>query len=49
MAHEPAERDEKYPIGRFALAADPAAYEAKRKGKGRSAVFDPEARGTAPT
>ena len=30
-------------------AADLAAYEAGRRGKGRSAVFDPEARGGAPT
>jgi diguanylate cyclase (GGDEF)-like protein/PAS domain S-box-containing protein len=30
-------------------AADLAAYEAKRRGKARSAVFDPEARGAAPT
>jgi len=30
-------------------AADLAAYEAKRRGKGRSAVFDPEARRVEPT
>jgi GGDEF domain-containing protein len=30
-------------------AADLAAYEAKRRGKGRSAVFDSEATGGAPT